>query len=135
MSERMYSTDHVHEVDTGSFTISYQVRVGADTDQLWLVAANPHRHHELDGSGSLSTNVTGPEQLSEGDTFNFWMRRFGLPCALKVTVVTAEREREIAWQSLGGHMRHWTFEPADDGGTWVIGRFVYIKVKQLVIAA
>src|SRR5699024_1604303 len=91
MSERMYSTDHVHEVDTGSFTISYQVRVGADTDQLWLLAANPHRHHELDGSGSLSTNVTGPEQLSEGDTFNIWMRRFGLPYTLKMTVVTAER--------------------------------------------
>lgn len=135
MSERMYSTDHVHEVDTGSFTISYRVRVGAETDQLWLLAANPHRHHELDGGGSLSANVTGPEQLTQGDTFNIWMRRFGLPYTLKMTVVTSEREREIAWQHPGGHIWRWTFEPADDGGTWVTETFDYTQVKPLMIRA
>lgn len=129
----MYSTDDVHEVDTGSFTISYRVRVNADVDQLWQLAANPHMHHELDGSGTLSARVTGPERLTQGDTFHIWMRMFKVPYTLTMRVVTAKPEREIAWQHPGKHIWRWAFEPADDGGTWVTETFDYTQVKPLMI--
>src|SRR5699024_11669550 len=92
---------------------------------------NPHRHHELDGGGTLSAQVTGPERLAEGDTFNIWMRQFGLPYTLKMRVLTADHEREIAWQHPGKHIWRWAFDPADTGGTWVTETFDYTQVKQI----
>ena len=133
MSEHTHSTDDVREVDTGSFTISYRTRVGAEPFQLWELAANPHRHHELDGGGTLSAKVSGPEYLTEGDTFNIWMRRLGLPYTLTMRVVTADPEREIAWQHPAGHIWRWAFQPAEGQGTWVTETFDYTQVKPIVI--
>ncbi|WP_343956137.1 SRPBCC family protein [Yaniella flava] len=133
MSEQMYSSHEVTEVDTGPYTISYRTLVAAEPEQLWKLASNPHRHHELDGGGTLSTKVTGPEELAQGDTFNIWMRQFGLPYTLTMRVVTAHTKREIAWQHPGKHIWRWTFEPADDGGTWVTETFDYTQVTPLMI--
>lgn len=129
----MHSTDDVHEVDTASFTISYRVRVQASVDQLWPMAVNPHRHHELDGSDSLSSKVSGPEVLTEGDTFNIWMRRLGIPYTLKMRVLIADPHHEIAWQHPAKHVWHWVFEPADAGGTWVTETFDYRAVSPLTL--
>lgn len=129
----MHSTDDVTEVDTGSFTISYRVWVDAAAAELWLLASNPHRHHELDGGGTLSAHVTGPERLTEGDTFNIWMRQFGLPYTLKMRVLTANQQREVAWQHPGKHIWRWAFKPADNGGTWVTETFDYTQVKPIMI--
>lgn len=129
----MYSIDDVAEVDTGPFTISFRARIAADAERLWDLVSNPHRHHELDGGGSLSAKVTGPARLVEGDKFNIWMRRAGLPYTLTMRVVTSEPEREIAWQHPAGNIWRWVFEPADDGGTWVTETFDYTMVKPLVI--
>jgi len=133
MSEHRHSTDDVHEVDTGSFTISYRVRVGAEPFQLWELIANPHRHHELDGGDNLSDNVSGPEYLSEGDTFNIWMRRFGMRYTLPMRVITADPEREIAWRHPTGSIWRWSFQPVDGPGTWVTETFDYTKVKPIII--
>lgn len=133
MTEHRNASDDVTEVDTGSFTISYRVWVNAEPADLWQLASNPHRHHELDGGGTLSASVTGPEQLVEGDTFNIWMRQFGLPYTLKMRVVTAEPQREIAWQHPGKHIWGWAFAPADAGGTWVTETFDYTQVAPIMI--
>lgn len=133
MSEHTQSTKNVHEINTGPFTISYRVWVDAEAAELWQLASNPHRHHELDGGGTLSARVTGPERLAVGDTFNIWMRQFGLPYTLKMRVLTADHEREIAWQHPGKHIWRWAFDPADTGGTWVTETFDYTQVKPLMI--
>lgn len=133
MNEHTQSTNNVHEVETGPFTISYRVWVDAEPAELWQLASNPHRHHELDGGGTLSARVTGPERLSENDTFNIWMRQFGLPYTLKMRVVTSNQEREIAWQHPGQHIWRWAFNPADTSGTWVTETFDYTQVKPIVI--
>lgn len=133
MNKHTQAPTSVHEVNTGPFTISYQVWVDADAAELWQLAANPHRHHELDGGGTLSAKVTGPERLVKGDTFHIWMRQFGLPYTLTMRVVTAEPEREIAWQHPGKHIWRWAFEPADNGGTWVTETFDYTQVKPIMI--
>ena len=133
MSEHKYSTDRVHEVYTGPFTISYRVRVNATVDELWPLVANPHRHYELDGSNTLSAKVTGPEVLNTGDTFNIWMRRFGLPYTLPMRVLIAQPHRQIAWQHPAQHVWRWEFEPDDGGGTWVTETFDYRQVAPLII--
>lgn len=129
----MHSTDRVHEVDTGPFTISYRVHVNTTVEQLWPLAVNPHRHHELDGSDTLSKKVTGPEVLKTDDTFNIWMRRAGIPYTLKMRVLIADPHRQIAWQHPSKHVWHWVFEPADDGGTWVTETFDYRQASPLTI--
>lgn len=133
MREHEYSTDEVREVDTGSFTISYRAHVNAPVEQLWSLAVNPYRHHELDGSDSLSSNVRGPEILTEGDTFNIWMRRLGVPYTVKMHVLISEPHHQIAWQHPSKHVWHWVFEPADDGGTWVTETFDYRQVSPLML--
>ena len=133
MSEHEQSTDAVSEVETGAFTISYRVHVNADVEHLWQLAVNPHRHHELDGSGTLSQKVTGPEELRTDDTFHIWMRRAGIRYTLPMRVVTADPHREIAWQHPSKHVWHWQFEPADDGGTWVTETFDYRAVSTIVL--
>lgn len=106
-----------------------------DAVPLWQLAANPHRHHEFDGSGSLSSNVTGPTQLSTGDTFHVWMHRFGLPYTIPMRVITVEQARTIAWQHPSKHIWRWTFTPADDGGTWVTETFDYTQVHPILLRA
>lgn len=133
MSEHKHSTDPVAEVDTGPFTISYRVHVNATVDQLWPLAVNPHRHHELDGSDTLSNKVSGPEELRTGDTFNIWMRRLGIPYTLKMRVLVADPAHEIAWQHPSKHVWHWVFEPADDGGTWVTETFDYRQASPFTL--
>lgn len=133
MTEHKNSSDDVTEVDTGPFTISYRVWVNAEPADLWQLASNPHRHHELDGGGNLSARVTGPEQLAEGDTFNIWMRQYGVRYTLKMRVVSADPEREIAWQHPGKHIWRWAFTPADTGGTWVTETFDYTQVAPIMI--
>ncbi|OAV61522.1 SRPBCC family protein [Enteractinococcus helveticum] len=132
MTEQTQYPQRVHEIDTGPFTISYRVHVDASVDQLWSLAVNPHRHHELDGGGSLTNQVSGPETLTEGDTFNIWMRQFGVPYTLKMRVLIADPHREIAWQHPAKLVWAWTFEPTDDG-TWVTETFDYRQVSPLML--
>jgi len=124
----MHSTDDVQEVDTGSFTISYRVHVAAPVETLWAIVVNPHRHHELDGGKSLSQKVTGPQELALGDAFHIWMRQSGVPYTLPMLVVTAQPLQHIAWQHPAKHVWRWSFEVADDGGTWVAETFDYQQV-------
>lgn len=133
MSEHTHSTDAVEEVDTGPFTISYRTHVAQPPSELWSLAANPHRHHELDGSGTLSTKVTGPAQLAQGDVFNVWMRRFGLPYTIPMRVLTAVPAQEVSWQHPTKHIWRWTFSPTDDGGSWVTETFDYTQVSPLLL--
>ena len=133
MAQHTQYPQHVNEIDTGPFTISYRVHVNASVDQLWPLVVNPHRHHELDGSGSLSAQVSGPEVLTEGDTFNIWMRQFGVPYTIKMRVLTADPHHEIAWQHPAKHVWAWAFEAAGDGGTWVTETFDYRQVSPLML--
>lgn len=133
MAQHTQYPQHVNEIDTGPFTISYRVRVNASVDQLWPLVVNPHRHHELDGSDTLSKKVTGPEVLETGDTFNIWMRRAGIPYTLKMRVLIADPHHEIAWQHPSKHVWHWVFEPADEGGSWVTETFDYRQASPLTI--
>src|SRR5699024_8880895 len=107
----------VSEVNTWPFTISFRTKVAASANELWQLAANPHRHHELDDGETLSARVTGPEQLAEGDTFHIWMRQLGIHYTLTMRIVKSKEYQAIAGKHYAGHTSGWNFETAYDDGT------------------
>ena len=86
-------------------------------EQIFQLLADPRRHPEIDGSGSVRQVRDGPERLSLGAKFRMAMK-IGLPYSMVSEVVEFEDGRRIAWQSrppspigsrLGGG-RIWRYE-------------------------
>ena len=46
-------------VETGEHQVSYRATVAAPAHELWAMLADPHRHHEADGSGTVRPKVSG----------------------------------------------------------------------------
>ena len=101
--------------------------VHATPQQVFDLLADPRRHQEIDGSGTLQGVVEGPERLSQGAVFGMNMK-IGAPYQMTNTVVEFEEGRRIAWQPrptngiaatvIGG--RIWRYElEAVEGGTRV----------------
>ena len=61
----------VTTVDDGARKVTRRVSVHASSADVFALVADPHRHPELDGSGTVrDVPVTGPERLSEGAKFS-----------------------------------------------------------------
>ncbi|ODU03023.1 MAG: hypothetical protein ABS81_15630 [Pseudonocardia sp. SCN 72-86] len=84
-----------HAVVSGR-TVTASTVVAAPPAEIFALLADPHRHHEFDGSGSVRAAVTGPHRLGLGDRFSMSMK-IGLPYRVTNTVVEFEPDRRIAW--------------------------------------
>lgn len=102
--------------------ISHSVVVSATPEQVFALLADPRKHAEIDGSGTVRRRVSGPERLSQGARFGMRMRMFGVPYGIKNEVVEYEENRRIAWRHFGRHVWRWELEPVD-GGTQVTETF------------
>jgi hypothetical protein len=70
----------VTTVDSGARKVTRRVSVHAPPADLFALLADPHRHPELDGSGTIrDVPVTGPDRLSQGATFSVGMKQYGVP--------------------------------------------------------
>lgn len=105
--------------------VSRSVVLDAPAEQVFDLLADPRRHAELDGSGSVQGSVSGPERLSNGATFGMRMRLFGLPYPIRNEVVEFEENRLIAWRHFGRHVWRWQLEPVEGGKTKVTETFDY----------
>lgn len=74
------------------------------------MAADPRRHSELDGSGTVKANVKAPDLLAEGSTFSTNMKMFGLPYRITSTVTAFKPDELIEWRHPLGHRWRWEFE-------------------------
>lgn len=94
------------------------VSVTADLDAppsaVFAVLADPRRHAEIDGSGTVKGSVTGPDRLVLGSRFSTRMR-LGLPYVMRNTVVEYEPDRVIAWHHLSKVRWRYLLEPLDGG--------------------
>jgi uncharacterized protein YndB with AHSA1/START domain len=107
--------------------VSVEKVVHAAPERIFDLLADPRRHAELDGSGTVQDVVDGPERLSEGAVFGMNMQ-LGGAYQMTNTVVEFEEGRRIAWQPrptngvarkvIGGRIWRYELEPVD-GGTRV----------------
>lgn len=113
----------VEVVDTGSpWIISRSLVIQAPADRIFALLADPRRHTDFDGSGSVRGAVSGPARLSMGAKFGMAMR-LGVPYRVSSQVKEFEEGRRIAWAHLGGHRWRYELESLPDGSTRVTETF------------
>jgi polyketide cyclase/dehydrase/lipid transport protein len=101
-----------------AYLVSESKVIAADPQSLFDIVADPARHPELDGSGSvLESRTGGPERLTLGAKFGMDMK-LGAPYKITNTVVEFDEPTRLAWRHFNGHVWRYTFEPVD-GGTRV----------------
>ncbi|GAB7045967.1 SRPBCC family protein [Catenuloplanes indicus] len=114
----------VTTVDTGERRVSRRAVVNAPVAELFALVADPHRHAELDGSGTVRADtVEGPHRLAAGDRFTVPMRQMGVPYKITSVVTGYDENRLVEWQHPLGHRWRWEFADAGDGRTEVTETF------------
>ncbi|OBI78814.1 SRPBCC family protein [Mycobacterium asiaticum] len=118
-------------VDAGPHRVSRSVEVAAPAAELFAMAADPRRHSELDGSGTVRDNVKAPSQLAEGSKFSTNMRMLGVPYRITSTVTEFKPDEVIEWRHPLGHHWRWEFESLSPTRTRVTETFDYSRAGSL----
>ena len=115
--------------------VSVNKVVTATPQQIFDLLADPKRHAEIDGSGSVkAAQSDAPTRLSLGAKFGMDMK-IGAPYKITNEVVEFDEGKRIAWRHFGGHVWRYILEPTD-GGTLVTEQFDYNGSKsQLMLRA
>jgi hypothetical protein len=113
-------------VSDSSDVVTVERLIPAPPEPIFDLIADPTRHRDIDGSGSVR-EAKGPSQrLALGSTFGMNMK-LGIPYSMVSTVVEFEENRRLAWQTRGptplgkyvaGRIWRYELEPTD-GGTLV----------------
>jgi uncharacterized protein YndB with AHSA1/START domain len=120
-------------------TESVERVIPAPPDSIFALLADPRRHRDIDGSGSVREAKGTPQRVKLGDKFGMQMKA-GIPYSMVSTVIEFEDDRRIAWQSRppgvfgkisGGRIWRYELEPVDGGTrvreTWDISQEVGTK--------
>ncbi len=103
-----------------SLLVSRSVQVNAKAAAIFNLLADPSRHHELDGSGTvLSAAASAPKRLALGSKFTMSMRQ-GVPYRISNTVIEFEENRVIAWRHFGGHTWRYQLDPVGNGSQTLV---------------
>jgi hypothetical protein len=103
--------------------VSESTVVAAPPEAVFAMLADPRRHGEFDGSGTVRDAVSGPERLALDATFGMNMRK-GVPYRVRNTVVEFEENSRIGWRHFGRHVWRYELEPVE-GGTRIVETFDY----------
>ena len=113
MSKRLFTAERV---------------VPAAPEEIFALLADPARHVEIDGSGTVQRLVAGRGPMQLGSKFTMAMKAFGVPYRITNKVVEYEENRRIAWCHLVRNVWRYELEPAD-GGTLVTESADYRSVR------
>ena len=115
-------------------TESVERVIPAPAEEIFALLADPRRHHDIDGSGSVREAKHSPPRVKLGDKFGMAMK-LGIPYSMVSEVIEFEDNRRIAWQTRppgligkmsGGRIWRYDLEPVDGGTrvreTWDISR-------------
>ena len=105
-----------------SLVVSRSIETSAPPNTVFTLLANPTRHLEFDGSGSVLGVVEPVDMLVLGSRFDMRMKR-GIPYKITNLVVEFEPDRLIAWRHLGRHRWRYELEALPSGGTRIIETF------------
>ncbi|MFZ4717933.1 MAG: SRPBCC family protein [Ilumatobacteraceae bacterium] len=127
--------------ETSPYTASVERFIPAPAEAIFDLLADPARHSEIDGSGTVRGSDS--QRLALGSTFGMKMK-WGIPYSMTSTVIEFEENRRIAWQPrpsfalarkfAGGRIWRYELEPQDGGTlvreTWDISQEVNKKAVQ-----
>jgi uncharacterized protein YndB with AHSA1/START domain len=101
--------------------------IPAPADKIFDLLADPSRHRDFDGSGSVGEASDGSQRLALGSQFGMAMKQ-GIPYTVVNEVVEFDENRRIGWEPrssgsfarklAGGRIWRYELEPVD-GGTRV----------------
>jgi uncharacterized protein YndB with AHSA1/START domain len=107
--------------------VSVERVIAAPADRIFELVADPARHHDIDGSGSVRDAKSSPTRLTMGATFGMSMH-LGINYSMLNEVIEFDDGKRIAWQTRpsgnfqrkfsGGRIWRYELEPAE-GGTLV----------------
>ena len=107
--------------------VSVERLIPAPPEKIFDLLADPARHRDIDGSGTVREANAGSERLALGSKFGMSMKA-GISYSMVSEVIEFDENRRIAWQSKppsslgaklgGGRIWRYELEPAD-GGTLV----------------
>ena len=107
-------------VDAGARRVARRVLVKAPAAEIFAIVGDPHRHPELDGSGTVrDVDVKGPHHLAVGDKFTVGMKQYGLPYKIVSTVTEFDDGKVVEWQHPLGHKWRWELAEATQGDATV----------------
>jgi hypothetical protein len=115
----------VRTVDAGPRRISRSVEVNAPAAELFALVADPRRHHELDGSGTVAAFIDAPERLVPGARFSTKMKIHGMPYRITSTVTVLKPNELVEWRHPLGHHWRWEFVATAPTVTRVTETFDY----------
>jgi hypothetical protein len=118
-------------VDAGPHRISRSVEVQAPASELFAIVADPTRHHEVDGSGTVRGNIRASGNFVVGARFSTRMRMYGVPYRITSTVTALEPDQLIEWRHPVGHHWRWEFEALSPTRTRVTETFDYRDTGRL----
>ncbi|HVB42074.1 MAG TPA: SRPBCC family protein [Streptosporangiaceae bacterium] len=119
----------VSVVDAGSRKVSRAAEVHAPAAEIFDIVADPSRHAELDGSGTVLAAVSGPRRLSNGASFAVRMKQRGVPYRITSQVTDFADDRLVEWRHPLGHRWRWELTPTSDGSTLVTETFDYSQIS------
>jgi Polyketide cyclase / dehydrase and lipid transport len=86
------------------------VVVDASAAEIFDLLADPTRHREIDGSGTIRDAApSAPSRLSKGAKFGMSMKWF-VPYRMTNEVVEFVENTTIAWRHVGGHIWRYTLQ-------------------------
>src|ERR1700758_2053587 len=115
----------VNVVDGGPHQVSRSVEVAAPAAELYALASDPRRHHELDGSGTVGDNISVPAQMAIGSKFSTKMKMYGVPYRITSRVTALKPNELVEWRHPVGHRWRWQFESLSPTLTRVTETFDY----------
>jgi uncharacterized protein YndB with AHSA1/START domain len=113
--------------------------IPAAPDAIFALLADPSRHHDIDGSGTVRQAKNAPERVKLGDTFGMDMKR-GVPYSTHNVVIEFVENRRIAWhhettgvlRRIVGPGATWRYElESVEGGTKVHETWDFSAVRGL----
>ncbi|MCE2524806.1 MAG: SRPBCC family protein [Acidimicrobiia bacterium] len=102
--------------------------VPAAPEEIFALLADPARHVEMDGSGTVQRLVAGRGPMQLGSKFTMAMKAFGVPYWITSRVVEYEENRRIAWCHRVENRWRYELEPTE-GGTRVTESVDYRRIR------
>ena len=110
-------------IETGNSKIkSARIVIEAKPSVVFSILNNPKRHKDIDGSATITANISGPDELKLSSKFGMKMH-LGVNYRIRNTVVEYKQDELIAWKHLGQWRWRYVLVDLGNGSTQVTESF------------